>query len=135
MKTGDDNTLSLEELVAGWAILNKPEAVAEALPDRADIKSWLGNYPDWIKDSEAIMPVLRGMIERHMISIGKDLKVTLINDFCGSDDVKMDSKYAIEAIRLLHAVQPKHFCFQTFNSFIPVDFLNAAKKGDGMINS
>ena len=77
-----------------------------------------------------MVPVLRGMIERHMISIGKDLKVTLINDFCGSDDVKMDSKYAIEAIRLLHAVQPKHFCFQTFNSFIPVDFLNAAKKGE-----
>ena len=130
LKTGDGNTLSLEELVAGWAILNKAEAVAEALPDRADIKSWLGNYPDWIKDSEAMVPVLRGMIERHMISIGKDLKVTLINDFCGSDDVKMDSKYAIEAIRLLHAVHPKHFCFQTFNSFIPVDFLNAAKKGE-----
>ena len=79
LKSGENNTRSLEELVACRAVLSKPETVAETLGNRDDVKSWKGNYPDKIKDDESIITALHYMIDRSMISISKDLKVTLRN--------------------------------------------------------
>ncbi|MBO7330133.1 MAG: DEAD/DEAH box helicase family protein [Lentisphaeria bacterium] len=131
LKSGENNTRSLEDLVACWAVLSKPEAVAEALGNRDDVKSWKENYPDKIKDDESIITALRYMIDRSMISISKDLKVSLRDDCLTnkSNDVKMDAAMAMEAVTILHQTKPQSFCF-AFDKFISADFLTAARRGD-----
>ena len=131
LKSGENNTRSLEELVACWAVLSKPENVAETLGNRDDVKSWKENYPDKIKDDESIITALRYMIDRSMISISKDLKVSLRNDCLTnkSNDVKMDAAMAMEAVTILHQTKPQSFCF-AFDKFISGDFLTAARRGD-----
>ena len=128
LKSGENETLALEDLVASWAILSKPEAVAEALGDRVDVKSWSENYPDRIRDDENIITVLHHMIDRRMISVSKDLKVTLL-DGVFHEDAQMDASMAMEAVTVLHQTKPQSFCF-AFDKFIPADFLVAARRGD-----
>lgn len=128
LRSGENSTRSLEDLVAYWAILNKPQAVAEALENRADVKSWIENYPDMIKDDESIITALHHMIERRMISISKDLKVTL-REGIFHKDAQMDAAMAIDAVTVLHQTKPQCFCF-AFDKFIPADFLTAARRGD-----
>ena len=128
LKSGENNTRSLEDLVACWAVLSKPESVAEALGNRDDVKSWKGNYPDKIKDDESIITALRYMIDRSMISISKDLKVTLRNGIFHKD-AQMDAAMSTEAVTILHQTKPQSFCF-AFDKFISADFLTAARRGD-----
>ena len=131
LKSGENCTRSLEDLVAYWAILTKPKSVAEVLGDRTDVKSWIENYPDMIKGDESIIVALRYMINRRMISVSKDLKVSLRNDCLVNrdEDVQMDASMAIEAVTILHQTQPESFCF-AFDKFISADFLAAAQRGD-----
>ena len=131
LKSGENKTCSLEELVASWAILSKPEAVAEALGDRGNVKSWTENYPDRIRDDESIITALHHMIDRRMISVSKDLKVTLRDDCLANKDkdAQMDAAMAMEAVTVLHQTKPQSFCF-SFDKFIPADFLIAARRGD-----
>ena len=108
--------------------MSKPETVAETLGNRDDVKSWKENYPDKIKDDESIITALRYMIDRSMISISKDLKVTLRNGVFHKD-AQMDAAMAMEAVTILHQTKPQSFCF-AFDKFIPTDFLTAAQRGD-----
>ena len=131
LKTSKSRTMSLEDLVACWALLSKPEEIENALPDRSDVKSWRENYPDKIQANEHIVAVLRNMIDRKMISINRDLQVRLIGDELPDvKDVQMDAEFALEAIKILHAVKPKCFCFSYYSKVISVDFLEAARRGD-----
>ena len=131
LRSAENQTLPLEDLVACWAVLTKPEAIGEALPDRPDVRSWLKNYPDKIQTRDRIMTVLHNMIDRSMIAVGRDLKVSLFPDNAGpvSENIMQDASLALEAVRLLHSAQPESFCFAYFSQHVPKEFLDEAKKG------
>ena len=131
LRSAKNQTLPLEDLVACWAVLTKPEAIGEALPDRHDVRSWLKNYPDKIQTRDRIMTVLHNMIDRSMIAVDKDLNVSLFPENAGpvSENIKQDASLALEAVRLLHSAQPESFCFAYFSQHVPKEFLDEAKKG------
>lgn len=133
-KTGKEVTIpiapKLLEVLQGALAWKTGEAdyVCPNIATRYNKTNALGNYPDKIKDDESIITALRYMIDRSMISISKDLKVTLRNGIFHKD-AQMDAAMSTEAVTILHQTKPQSFCF-AFDKFISADFLTAARRGD-----
>lgn len=98
--------MSLEEFVSVWSILREPKEIGEILPQDAGAQDWLRNYPDAVKGNEDLLQTLMHMIERHEISVSKDLQVTLLENTDTLEDASMDAHDAMMAIAEIRRAAP-----------------------------
>ncbi|MCQ2402516.1 MAG: DEAD/DEAH box helicase family protein [Lentisphaeria bacterium] len=138
LEQNPNQTLSLEDLVSTWSILKEPNAIGDALQDNETVQDWVRRYPDALEDKDDLMIALLHMIDRHEISVSKDLHVHLLNDPEPSQDIRMDAEFAWLAIQSIRANAPQipespiiRFvqAFETFKTTHP-DFIKAAHAGE-----
>lgn len=134
----EQRTMSLEELVSVWSILREPKEIGEALPQDAGAQDWAMQYPDAIRANEDLLQTLMHMIERHQISISKDLQVTLLENTATFEEAVMDAYYAMTAIAEIRQSAPSvperaaNRWLQVFGGFQAnhADFMASAKAGE-----
>ncbi|MBQ4479570.1 MAG: DEAD/DEAH box helicase family protein [Victivallales bacterium] len=131
-------TMSLEQLVSGWSILREPKDIGKALSSDVGAQEWTKAYPDAIAPNEELLQTLMHMIDRHEISVSKDLQVTLIEDVGVSEDAVMDAYYANAAIleiRRSAPSMPERPINRWLNTFAVFQekhssFINSAQAGE-----
>ena len=131
-------TMSLEELVSGWSILHDPKEIGEALPNDADAQDWVAKYHDTISENEDLLQTLMYMIDRHEISVSKDLQISLLADIGVSEDSMLDAFYATTAIAEIRQSAPSlpqrtiNRWMNVFDAFLNAhsDFIKSAKAGE-----
>ena len=97
------------------------------------------NYPDAVKEHEDLLQTLMHMIERHEISVSKDLQVTLLENTDILEDASMDAHYAMTAIAEIRRAAPgmsddrsANRWLQFFSDFRSqhADFIASAESGE-----